>query len=314
MRSAIVSAPATVANVGPGFDILSFALEGPRDVVRVTVSKNSSGIIVHSLDPRVPSGEENVAYIVAKAFLEKLGVESAGLEITVDKGVPPSRGLGSSAATAVATAMALAVALGVELGVEEVISIAARGEEYVSGSRHFDNVAASLLGGFVISNPRGGEFIKIEPPVEVPVGVVIPLVDVPERKTGYARSLLPRSLSLEEHVAQSFNIAKLVYSISAGDLKKIGEAVSFDVIAEPRRSQMIPYYGELKKLALDSGALGFNISGAGPSVFFIAESIERARRLAERLRDFLADQGVIAETIVSTVSARGAEVLSVEES
>ncbi|MEM4426838.1 MAG: homoserine kinase [Acidilobaceae archaeon] len=314
MKSVVVSSPATVANVGPGFDILSFALEGPRDIVKVVLREDSSDIRVKSLDPRVPSGEANVAYAVAKAFLEEFGLLDVGLDIVINKKVPPAKGLGSSAASAVATAKALSTLFGIELNEKDLLSIAVRGEEHASKARHFDNVAASLLGGFVISNPRGDEFIRIEPPMRIPVGIVVPLIELPSGKTEYARSLLPRAISLEDQVLQSFNVAKLVYALLSGDLKKLGEAVSFDLIAEPRRSQIIPYYNELKKLALELGALGFNISGAGPSVFFFTESSEKTAQITEELKRYLENKGVSVETIVSEVSSRGAKVVDFEDS
>jgi len=258
----------------------------------------------------VPSGRENAAYAVAKWFVDRLGLASVSMDIRIRKGVPPSAGLGSSGATSAATAVALAELFKPDVPLEELVKIAGVGEEHVAGAAHYDNVAASILGGFVLIDLYKMKFHRVEPKKRVNIVVVTPNTAQPHRKTEYARAVLPKTLDLRTCVVQSSLVAKLVLALVTGDLELLGEAVSADLVAEPYRSKLIPYYNELKKLAFENGALGFNISGAGPSVFAIARDEASAKSLGETLVEFLKARNVNARYFATYVSSRGAEVLA----
>jgi len=309
-RRVVVKAPASIANLGPGFDILAIAIEGLYDIVEVHVAPGSSRVFIESYGFDVPSGEGNVAYHVPKRFVEKLSVDDYDLHLVVRKGIPPARGLGSSGATSAATAYALSVALSAKLDERDLLELAGAGEAYVAGTRHYDNVAASLFGGFVILDLARGRVLRYLPKTRIPVAIVVPDLTLP-RKTGYARSLLPKQVSLELHVRQSSSLAKLLYGILTEDPRVLGEAISTDYIVEPSRARMIPFYNDVKELALREGTYGFNICGAGPSVFLLHEDPAEALRIAEKVRVYLSERGVRATAFVSHVSPRGVELLEV---
>jgi homoserine kinase len=312
-KRVVVRAPASIANLGPGFDVLAVSLEGLYDVVEVSLSPGSGRICVESRGFDVPSGEGNVAYHVAKRFAEEFPTNAYDIHISVSKGVPPASGLGSSGATSAATAYALNVLFGAGMGEGELLKLAGAGEAFAAGTPHYDNVAASLFGGFVILDLEGGRVLRHTPRRRIPIAVVTPRVGGLQgvKKTEHARSLLPKQVSLESHVKQSSSLAKLIYGILTEDVRVIGEAVSTDYIVEPCRAKMIPFYDEIKRLALSEGAYGFNICGAGPSVFLLHEDAAAAGRIAERIKEYLAERGVEAYSFVSSVSSRGVEVLEV---
>jgi len=311
----VVKSPATIANLGPGFDVVAAAIEGLYDVVEVSVLPGGGEVIVESRGFNVPSGRYNVAYHVAKHFIERyLEKRSVDIHIVVNKGVPPACGLGSSGATSAAVAFALSVLFkDVHLSVRELLELARVGEAFVAGSPHYDNVAASLFGGFIILDLLNLKVYRYTPRRAIPVGIVIPrLPHTSEfRKTAYARSILPAEVALEAHVKQASTLAKLIYAILTEDLRLLGEAVSTDLIVEPHRSKLIPYYHELKQLALSEGAYGFNICGAGPAVFLIHEDPAKLRAIVEKLRLTLQLKGVEAEALTTFISSRGVDVIEV---
>ncbi|MEM0247409.1 MAG: homoserine kinase [Desulfurococcaceae archaeon] len=310
-RRVTVRAPASIANLGPGFDILAMAIGGLYDTVSVTVRPGPGAIHVTSVGFNVPSGELNVAYAVTREFISKYGIRGVDVYVDVVKGVPPACGLGSSGATAAAVAYALSRVFNLSIREEDLLHLAGIGELHVAGSLHYDNVAASLFGGVVIVDPESREVLKYTPRVQIPVAVVAPLIPGLRcvRKTEYARSLLPEHVELSTHVRQTSALARLIYALLTDNIELLGKSISVDYIAEPHRSKLIPYYCELKELALRNGALGFNISGAGPSVFFMHRNTEEARTTGELLVEFLKSKGVDASLYVSTVSPDGAKPL-----
>ncbi|MEM1644455.1 MAG: homoserine kinase [Ignisphaera sp.] len=307
----VVKAPASIANLGPGFDVLAMAIEGLYDVVKVEVSRGG-GVIDVKVEGGfpVPEGPENVAYRVAKSFLEYYHITDVDLRIKIVKGVPPASGLGSSGATSAATAYALVKLLHRDISKSELLRIAAEGEALVAGTPHYDNVAASLFGNIALIDLDKGRVYEIKPHVPIYVAIVIPKISLKtDKKTELARSIIPRSIDLHTHVKQQSSLAKLIYALMTNDIKLFGEAISTDFIVEPHRAKLIPHYYELKELALRLGVLGFNISGAGPSVFFIHRSYEEALSVGEKLISFLKDKGVNSDLLVTRVNDKGAEVI-----
>lgn len=286
------------------------AIDGLYDVVEVALSKGKGSINIEVEGFDVPSGPNNVVYHIAKTFIDNYGLTDIDLYIRLVKGVPPSCGLGSSGASCAATAYALAQLLHKDIDEYELLRLAAIGEAMVAGEPHYDNVAASLFGGVVLIDLLKGRVYKIRSNTSAYVSVIIPKDIIrTERKTKFARSILPRSIDLDTYIKQSSVIAKLVYALVLDNTELLGEAISVDFIVEPYRSKLIPYYYELKELALGLGALGFNISGAGPAMFSIFRTYEKAIDVSEKLISYLRNKGLNAEFIVTKVNEKGVEVI-----
>ena len=303
-KKVLVKSPASIANLGPGFDVLALAIEGPHDTVLVEALEEPR--IVVDAD-NAPSGRDNSAYAVAEHMLSR-HCPTCGARIRVWKGVPVSAGLGSSGATSAAVAYALKELYGLNISINELLEAAVEGEYLVAGARHYDNVAASLLSGLVIIGKYAGlGVLRLDPP-NVWFGIVV-MRSGGKGKTGIARSLLPKQLRLEHHVAQASAIASLLASVHLNNPELFGRAVSVDYVAEPVRKSMIPLYDELKTLAFREGALGFNISGAGPSVFIVHSDRDEAERIVSELVQRLSFDGIEAEPLVVKPSGEGVVVL-----
>jgi len=288
------------------------AVNHARDLVRVRV-RRGEGLTVKSLDPSVPGGERNTAHGAALAVLRKAGLSASDVrvEIEVAKGVEPGVGLGSSGATAAAAAYALNEALGSPLSTAELVEAAGEGEAVAAGTPHYDNVAASLLGGVAVVVSRSPlRVVRLEPPEGLLVVLAVPrgAVEVPgERKTEFFRGVLPSHVTLSEAVEQCSAAAEFLVGLMLGDLEALGRAVSRGGVVEASRGRLIRGYWEVKRRALESGALGVNIAGAGPSVFALAREGE-ARAVAEAVREAFAEAGVEAEVRVLRPEPVGARV------
>ena len=308
--SVAVRAPATSANLGPGFDIFGVALSEPFDVVRVR-RVSEAGLKV-TVKGRFSGGisnmpEENTAGLAAKTLLKELNIQE-GVEIEVEKGIKPGMGLGSSAASAVATIYALNILFNLNLTKEDMIRFSAQGERASAGAPHADNVSASLLGGFVLVKPHTYEAISIEPPPNLVFCVAMPEVEPPPKKTGVARSILPRCVNLGKVVHNTSMACWMVASLMKGDVMGFGRAMQ-DVIVEPRRAKMIPGYSEVKRLALEAGAAGVVISGAGPTMLAVLDkSTSKPEAVAEAMRKGFESAGLASHCFV-TRPGRGASII-----
>ena len=308
IKEVAVEAPASIANLGPGFDVMAAAVDGFKDTVILRVYEGEGNVDVKALGEwPVPSGEGNAAYGILEKFINAYGPHNVDLSLTVYKGVPPGYGLGSSGATSAATAYALERAFDLELNSGELVRLAGYGEAQVAGAPHYDNVSASLLGGIVLVDPEDFSVIKLIPPFSVWFALISPDVGVGDGKTRKAREILPRKVDLRKASLQASGIAKAVHAIHSGDASLLGRAVSRDLIAEPSRSKLIPHYWELKDLAMSAGALGFNIAGAGPSVFALCGSEEKAEEIASHLVSYLRSKDVGARAYVTKLSHAGAK-------
>ncbi|MGC9021051.1 MAG: homoserine kinase [Candidatus Methanodesulfokora sp.] len=311
VRRVCVRAPASIANLGAGFDVLAMAIEGFYDEVKVSISEGNGHVEVESTGFNIPS-RGNLACAIAEEFLNRYKIDGIDVKIVLHKGIPPARGLGSSGASCVATLYALSRIFSINLSLSEFLELAGLCESFVAGSQHYDNVSASTLGGVVIvDRVRLGAY-KIVPPVDIHVAVLMPseeFVSRYPRKTAFARDILPKQVDFRTLVDQNSAVAKLVYALMSGNLEVLGEAVSTDFVAEPRRSTLIPLYWELKRAALENGALGFNIAGAGPSVFALCRSIEDATRVSEALRGIAERNGIETEAIVTQIAREGVRIV-----
>jgi homoserine kinase len=273
-----VEAPASSANLGPGFDVFALALDSPKDTVRLRLGSGSGArapyvkmVKVTGLD--VPKAEvENGACVVCLEIAKQHGVKKE-IVVELDKRVPIGLGMGSSGASAAAAAVAMNELLGLCLTSDELIFFAGKGEGVTSGSKHYDNVAASILGGFVVVRAGAGErptAINFDPPAGLALCVATPVVVLPGRKTEYARSLLPKSVPLETLVENVANASLMVSGFAKKDIKLIGKGMT-DRAVEQARKPMIPGYDRVRSSAMSAGAEGVCISGAGPSMLAVVD-------------------------------------------
>ncbi|MCD6095478.1 MAG: homoserine kinase [Thermoprotei archaeon] len=282
------SAPGSIANLGVLFDLGALAIGDKRDLVVVErVNKRDITVISKGFD--VPSGKENIAYIVAMEFLNRVGINGEGVKIVVHKGVDVGIGLGSSGATAIATAVALNELFNSNLSTEELIAIAGEGERAIAGSLHYDNVSASMLGGLVIILSKEPlKVVKYSFPKELLIVLITPKkVKISVRKTEFFRKILPKEISLEQHVDEKAHVVRFMKALYEEDIEELGKAICEGGIVERERSKYIPHYWEIKEKALRCGALGFNISGAGPSMFALVRKGEEEAFIKRLCSDFM---------------------------
>ena len=276
MKDVVAVAPASIANLGLLFDIAAVAIDYAYDRVSVRVIGEGSTRVKVFARGEVPSGEANVAYHAAINMLNDLG-EAIELEITVEKGVPVGVGLGSSGATAAATVYAINVLLGEVLSREELVRYAGLGEAIVAGEPHYDNVAASLLGGLTLVYDVNKAVIeKIEWPQSYRIVVFKPkrnILRVSEEapKTKAMREVLPKHVPRERVVEVARKALLFKYYASLGEWSQAFNVLNNGWEIEASRSKLIPGYNVAKEAALRAGAKAFNIAGAGPAIFAIAE-------------------------------------------
>lgn len=309
--SAEAFAPATVANLGAGFDILGLALCEPGDIVRAERRPEPGAVIVHidgdqGLLPRDP--QKNTACVAANETLRLLGV-SEGVALTLHKGLPLASGLGSSAASAVAAAVAVNALHDQRLSLAELMPACLAGEAAVSGW-HADNVAPCLLGGIQLVAGLSLDTIRRLPtPASLFLALVTPEVSVP---TAMARAVLPQTVSLRDMVSQTAAVARLIDALYRGDLAALGAAMEQDSVIEPARCHLMPLLSEVRTAARAAGALGLVISGAGPTLCAVCDSDEQARRVAQAMGAVYDAAGVGSVVHVSPVAERGAQVLNIQ--
>lgn len=301
-----ISAPATIANLGPGFDILGLALSEPKDIIGINVIE--AGVLISEIEgveaTLIPKDvEKNTAGMAALKALEAGGAEF-GVQLTIKKGIRPRSGMGSSAAPAAAAAYGVNVLMGNVLSEEEVVQAAALGEAVAHGSPNADNVAPAVLGSLaIIGSYEPLKILKLEMPV-FPIIVVLPEFYV---ETRVAREILPVEVPLHKLVKQTGSLSSLLFSILKNDVAGIGAAVNGDCIIEPARAPLIPGFVEAKRAALEAGAYGSSISGSGPSIFAIAE--DNLDEIGQAMVHAFAEKGIRSRYFVTTPSPFGCKIL-----
>ena len=266
--SSTAKAPSSTANLGSGFDVFGLGLDAFYD--SVTMTKKGKGIRITNSDGTPSNVLQNTAGIVAKKMATEYGIKQ-GIEIIIKKGVPAGFGMGSSAASAAAAAVAFDRLFNLNLSPDTLVRHAGQGEIASAGTIHYDNVAASVLGGFVIIRDKPLRIMRIEPPKDLVMCVAIPHIDVPKKKTKVSRSVLPKKVPFADCIENISSAASMAAAFAVKDSQVIGESVN-DVIVEPARKFMIPGFDRIKKNAMAAGANGFTISGAGPSVIAFSSS------------------------------------------
>ena len=306
MNKVRVFAPATVANMGCGFDIMGMTLDGVGDVLSVEVVEGDGLEIDNRSEVELPDDiEKNVITPAVRALMEAYG-EKRMVKVVVEKKISPGSGIGSSAASSAAAVYALNVALGRPFSDERLVEFAMEGEKLISGGTpHADNVGPSLLGGVVLL--RGYDpldIVRLPVPDNFCCSVAHPAIMV---STRMAREVLPKDIPLRTAVKQWGNVAGLVAGLALKDVYLVGRAMQ-DVVVEPYRKQFIPGFDALREKVMAAGALAFNISGAGPSVFALSADMDVAARVGEIMREHFAEVG--SDVYVCKVSNKGARVLN----
>jgi homoserine kinase len=301
---AVVFAPGSIGNVGPGFDVLGLCVGGIGDTVAIELHDRADVIDeVKGWDAAQIPREvgRNSAAIAARAFLDAHGAGKARFRMAIDKGLRLSAGMGGSAASSVAGALAAARAVDQDASPIALMTAAMAGEAVVSG-RHIDNIAATLLGGLtIVRTIEPIDVIKVPLSGEWWIALVTP-EDV-RIETRVARALLPETSPRADWVQQMANTAALVHALATGNRDLVRRALD-DRFAEPRRASLIPGFAEVKQAALRNGALGCSISGSGPTVFALAGTEEAAQRSATAMQ---AAFGALASMVhVGRVSDEGA--------
>lgn len=291
-----------------GFDILGFAVDFPGDEVILTLRADAEIRVtaIHGDGGRLPlEANKNTASVAVHSLLKELG-SNQGVDIELFKNLPLGSGMGSSAASGAAALVAMNYLLGNPLTREELVQHAMESERVACGSAHADNVAPCLLGGFVLVREYDPlDLIKIPVAQNLFCTLVHPHLEL---KTEDSRRVLKPTLPLKDVIMQSGNIAGLMLGLMKPDFDLIGRSLK-DVIAEPIRSAFIPGFDQLRKEAIDAGALGFGISGSGPTVFAISVSHEKALAAGEIIKQQFLKYKLESDVFVSKINLEGARIM-----
>lgn len=308
-----VFAPASVANVAVGYDLLGFALEFPGDEIVARYSDHP-GVRILGIEGdggRLPTAiDQNTAGYAAQRLWQKLDRPDLGIDLFIHKKMPFGSGLGSSAASAAAAVMAVNGLLGCPLTKRECLRSAVEGEQVADGAFHADNVAPSLFGGFTLNRCNDTlDVLSLPVPEGLCAAVVHPDIQV---LTKDARGILRQQVGLDQCIQQMGNLGAFIAALYRSDYELIARSLQ-DVIIEPQRAPMIPHFRQVQQAALRTGALGCSISGAGPSVFALCQSLEQAQACGSAMRYIFTAEGIPCDLFVSPINQQGAILLDQSE-
>ncbi len=306
MNEIKIFCPATIANLNCGFDILGLCLEGIGDemIFRKTIEKGIriSKITGANLPLEV---EKNVAGVAAIAVYNSVNVDF-GIEIEIHKKIKAGSGIGSSSASAAGAVFGVNELLEKPYSKKELVTFAMKGEAIASGSEHADNVAPCLLGNFTLIrgyNPL--DIIEIKSPDDLYAVVLHPHIEV---KTAVARAVLPKEFPMKDIITQTGNLGGFIAGLYTNDYELIGKSLQ-DVLVEPHRKKLIPNFEEVKNSALENGALGSGISGAGPSIFALCKGNEMANSVANAMKKSYTETEISFDIYVSKINSDGVKLL-----
>ena len=302
----LVHSPATLSNLGCGFDVFGLALAAPYDTIRLT-RRAVPGVSIRHLDaynlPTDPA--RNVAGVALLALLRAVP-EEMGFDLEITKGIKPGSGVGSSAASAVGAVVAANALLGNRFTKMQLVDFAMEGEAVASGARHADNIAPAIFGGFTVVRALEPALdILALPAPPLWVAVVHPQIEL---KTSDSRRVLPTTVPLGLAVRQWANVAGLTAGFLTADYDLIGRSLA-DYIVEPARLPLIPGLAEARTRALAAGAIGGGISGSGPSIFMLNRTEETAQAVGAALGSVFAELGIEFNVYVGPVGTTGARVV-----
>jgi homoserine kinase len=308
-NKATAFAPATVANVAVGFDILGFPLENVGDQITVT-RVSQPGVTIESitgLDKKLPLDPLKNTASLALLELQRQRHLNHGFTVHIHKGLPLSAGMGGSAASAVGAVVAANALLDQPLEMQECLQMALAGEHVASGAWHADNVAPCLMGGLtLIAATEPFSLVNVPVPAGITCVLIHPHLEI---ETKASRAALQSHVQLRDHIRQSANLAGFLMGCAQNNLNLI-EACLRDHVIEPQRAMQIPGFFKAQERAMQLGALGFSISGSGPSLFAWARSPASATTIHQGLCEVFAAQGLTIDSWVSPISTRGAYVMS----
>lgn len=308
LKSIKVAVPASVSNVGCGFDVMGFAVDIICDEITVKLT-NKKEIKISKIsgdNGKLPLDvEKNTCGKAVKEILDDFNLD-VGLDIKIKKVIGFGSGLGSSAASAVAGVFAVNKLLNLKLSKKQLLNYALKGEEVASKAIHADNVAPCLYGGFVLIrgyNPV--DIINIKAPKNLFCTIIHPQIEI---KTSEARKILPKNIPLKIAVTQWGNVGGLIAGLYTNDISLIGRSVH-DEVAEPKRATLIPGFDEIKKAALNSGAVACSISGSGPAIFAFSNNLKTASIIGSAMKNAASINGLRSKVYVSKVNASGPKVI-----
>jgi homoserine kinase len=288
------TAPSSTANLGPGFDVFGLGIDLFYDTVSIHKLSTTNGKIRITLynNANVPSTvEENTATLAIMKIAQKKKIKN-DLDIRITKGVPIGLGLGSSAASSAAAVTAFNELFQCKLTQNDLLDFAAEGEVGSAGVKHYDNVVASLFGGFVVVRTFPSlDFIRIDTPKDLVMVVCVPNLITPIKKTAHARSVIPKKIPMEDHTRNLSNACMIVSGFFSQDTRLLSKGMN-DLIVEPARKSLIPVYEEVKSNAISSGALAVTISGAGPSMIAFTDNTKNARKIGQSMEQGFASSKI----------------------
>ena len=301
-----IFAPATIANIVCGFDVLGMALNDPCDIMQLTLTDEPGIKITHNDSYQLPTiPEQNVAGVSLLELMQELE-QPYGFDLIIEKQIKPGSGLGSSAASAAGAVFAANNLLGNIFSKEDLVRFAMAGEKLASGVKHADNISPGIFGGItLIRSIFPLDIIQLNAPPMF-VTVVHPQIEV---KTSDAREILRKEVLLKDAIKQWGNIAGLVAGFMKNDYGLISRSLE-DVIIEPVRSILIPGFDEVKKRSVDAGALGGGISGSGPSIFMLCEKKDTAEKVEKIMKEIYDNTGLKYHTYVTTINNEGIKIAS----
>jgi homoserine kinase len=305
-KSIKVFAPATVANVAVGFDILGFAIDKPGDeiIIREGVEPGLKITVITGANNKLPfQVEKNTAGYSAMKLLQHIGETDRPLEMEIHKKMPFGSGLGSSAASAVGGVFGVNEFCKTGLTKYDILRFAVEGEEIADGAFHADNVAPSLLGGMVLIRDNSTlEVKKLHIPNGLIAVVIYPHIEI---LTKDSRSILSDTVLFKDMILQTGNLASFVASMYTSDFAMMKQSLQ-DVVVEPQRAKLIPHFYNVKTMAMEEGCIGFSISGAGPSMFALCDNTHIAENIAEKATKIYLGSKIKCNTYVSKINQEGA--------
>jgi homoserine kinase len=306
MNEIKVFSPASIANLSCGYDILGVCLDNIGDEITVRKTKKK-GVVIKKVSGQKLSTDIslNVAGVSATALLNETKV-NCGFEIEIHKGIKPGSGIGSSAASSAGSVFAINKLIGEPYTNKELIKFAMYGEMAASGSKHADNVAAVLLGGFTfVRNSIENDYFKLNTPIEIAFTVIHPKIEL---KTKDSRAVVKDKVLLKNMIEQSANLGAFISGLYTEDYDLIGRSLK-DVIIEPLRSVLIPKFEKIKSVSINSGALGCGISGSGPSVFAMCKGVTTAITVGNAMKKIYDKLDLDYDVHISCVNDIGIKIL-----
>lgn len=309
MKEIKIFSPASIANLSCGFDILGVCLNDIGDEIVVRKTKEKGIKILKVTGQKLTLDvNKNVAGVSALALLKETNVD-CGFEIEIHKGIKPGSGIGSSAASSAGSVFAINQLIGKPYSSKELIKFALEGEKIASGAAHADNVSAVLLGGFIfVRDSLNFDIFKLNNPIDLAFTILHPQIEV---KTSESRALVQRPVTLDKLITQSANLGAFISGLYKEDYNLISRSIK-DVVIEPIRSILIPEFEKLKEISLSNNALGFGISGSGPSVFAMSKGLVNAKKIGDLLKEKYRELGFSFDIHTSTVNEKGIQIIKIK--